>query len=64
MERKVCAADGGGRGRGERAARERAKAAGERTAVEAGAGERGRQRGRRIGDRHEWRADGTGGATG
>ena len=36
------------------------KAAGERTAVEAGAGERGRQRGRRIGDRQERRAGGAG----
>lgn len=36
------------------------EAAGERTAVEAGAGERGRQRGRRIGDRQERRAGGAG----
>ena len=36
------------------------KAAGERTAVEAGAGERGGQRGRRIGDRQERRAGGAG----
>lgn len=36
------------------------KAAGERTAVEVGAGERGRQRERHIGDRQERRAGGAG----
>lgn len=47
MERKVCAADGGDGGRGERAERE-------------GCGREGETAGRYIGDRQERRAGGAG----